>query len=363
MCPTEFLTAVPRLADSHFDRSSQLDAWSTCPELRADLELRLDRSIDELDGPLVGPLRRVVGAGGKRLRPALTLTIARLSPATELDDALDLAAAVELLHSATLVHDDLIDGSDTRRGVATLNAREGVAAAVVSGDLLIGAAGVLAAGVSADASQVLAQTLIDLCQGEAGEEGLRFAADAELSQIDRVMRLKTGSLLRTACQFGALASGRSLNDQQAVAEFGMHFGVSLQILDDLLDVASSPGLAGKPVGADFFAGTVTLPAVHAMRAHPQLRGLLRPGLADHQRSQALDLLRSAEALRPTVAAAVKHAECALDALSALDVPNGSGVSGVAVERLGGWPMRFLRAQLATKVDPSLRQLIQPAAAA
>lgn len=307
-------------------------------------------AVTALAGPLNPPAQRVVAAGGKRLRPALTMTIAaRLAPAGRDGDALTLAAAVELLHCATLVHDDLIDGAQLRRGVSTVSGAEGDAIAVVTGDLLIAAASWLACGVSARAGVVLARTLADLCRGQALEEGLRYNAAVTRPQLVDVAAAKTGALIRGACLFGALADGGE--PAPAIAEFGTQFGISLQLVDDVLDVVSSPSLAGKPVGTDFASGTMTLPAAFALRAHAELAALLRADLTSAERSRALSLLRSREAIAPCVALAVEHARAAQEALRA------AAERDPAMMRLAGWPLRYLRAQLQTKIDPRWADLI------
>jgi heptaprenyl diphosphate synthase len=342
-------------------RPDEVDVWSACPQLRLPLETVMRRTILDLGGQLHAPLSRMVEAGGKQLRPALTLTIADLAggpggrlaarSADEPRQALQLAAAVELLHCATLIHDDLIDGSKLRRGVPAVSALEGTATAVVAGDLLIAAASMLAGRVSQQSGLVIARTLVELCRGEALEEQLRFNPAPDPVQLLDVIRLKTGSLLRAACLLGAQAASAGAEFETAAAEFGMEFGISLQLIDDLLDVVSSPLLAGKPVGADFAAGTVTMPALLAIQANPELADLLGPVTTDASRQRMLALLRSPEAIRPTVQAAQDHAEAACRTLSAVSPEN------LGLRRLSRWPLRYLRFQLLTKVAPELRFLI------
>jgi geranylgeranyl pyrophosphate synthase len=294
---------------------------------------------------------RVLEAGGKQLRPALTLNLATALSNGSAGAALQLAAAIELLHCATLIHDDLIDGSELRRGVPAVSALEGTATAVVAGDLLIAAAALLAGRVSQQAGLVVARTLVELCRGEALEEQLRFDPAPGWHQLHDILRLKTGSLLRAACLLGAQAAAAGPEVEAAAAEFGMEFGVSLQLLDDLLDVVSTPTLAGKPVGADFIAGTVTLPASLAMQVHPELSTLLGTGSSEATRARILALLRSPEAVRPTVGAALEHAHAARRALSAV------AGSNPALHRVAQWPLRYLRFQLSRKVAPELRFLV------
>ena len=338
---------------------ADVDVWRSCGPVRADVERVMADTVAELAGPLTVPIQRVVGASGKRLRPALTLTFATLgrgavASGSWLGGAVDCAAAVELLHCATLIHDDLIDGSDLRRGVPAVSAQEGTSTAVVAGDLLIAAASLLAGQVSRHAAVLLARTLAELCRGEALEEEHRFDARTSDSELLDVVRAKTGSLVGAACLLGARCASDDDDAAAAAAEYGMQFGICLQLVDDLLDIVSTPQLAGKPVGADFAAGTVTLPAALAMSSHAELRELLVPSAAAVDRERALELLRCPDAILTTVRIAVQHAERAGSALREWRRHDR------AVESIAELPARYLRAQLQRKISPELRYLISPA---
>jgi geranylgeranyl pyrophosphate synthase len=311
--------------------------WVLSPERSAALDRLIAETVSALAGPLDTGIRRVVAAGGKRLRPALTMAVAQLFGPFD-DDVLRLAAAVELLHCATLVHDDLIDDAAVRRGVATVSALEGPGAAILSGDLLIAAAFELAGQTSAQAGIVLARTLAQLCRGEALELSLQLGSAIDADRIVQVAAGKTGALIQAACVLGVPAGRPS----GAVADFGMNFGITLQLVDDLLDVLSTPRLAGKPVGTDFASGTMTLPALFALQAHPELGDLIGDGRSEVDRRRALSLLRSPEAIGPSVLMALEHARAAQAALSEVSAP---------AALLAQWPLRYLRAQLLTKVAP------------
>jgi geranylgeranyl pyrophosphate synthase len=320
--------------------------------VNARLDVVMRDAVTEVAGPLGEPLIRVIGAGGKRLRPALTLAIAAIGGRTPEDPGvLELAAAVELLHCATLVHDDLIDGGLTRRGVTTISAQEGSAAAVVGGDLLIAVASALASGVSRKAGAVMAETLAGLCRGEAVQDQLRYDASAPVELLIEVARLKTGSLFQAACLLGAqtFASGPHLS--AAVAGYGMDLGICFQLVDDLLDVVADPALLAKPVGADFVSGTLTLPIALAIRDFPELAALLRSDLRPLSRGRAMSLLQNADgALAATAATARAYAKRAGTHLRSL-----VGGQGPA-EQLAGWPMAYLTGQLQTKVGEQHRWL-------
>ena len=243
-----------------------------------------------------------MAAGGKRLRPELLLRCAGLAgdagpgglsaDPVQRAATLGAAAAVELLHSATLLHDDLLDGSETRRGVAAVHRAEGLSTAVIAGDALIAQSWRHVARCDAADVEDLADALADMCAGEELEAGLSFDPTARPLDVVRVAQLKTGALLRAACRIGGRRAGLPEPQVRALGAFGSDFGVALQLVDDVLDVASEPALLGKPCGADFVAGTVTMPTVYALLDGPpgELAGLLRPGLDPAGAGRARDLV-------------------------------------------------------------------------
>ncbi len=298
-------------------------------------------ALDDAPAALRDPCRRVALAGGKRLRARLVLAAAGTpAPAPDrVEAATTAAAAVELLHLATLVHDDLLDDAATRRGVPTINAKEGPGTALLAGDLLIGLAGRLASSVDGHTRSLLDEALVDLCAGQALEAAHRYDPGVTAGTALRIAALKTGTLLGTACEVGGHIAGSA--DGTALRDFGRDFGTVLQLVDDLLDLLSDEHTYGKPTGVDFAAGTVTLPAVHGLAAHPALRTLLRPGLGPRDRRRANDLLRGGPGVAATVAAAEEFAARA-----------SARVSGALAEL----PGRYVARQM-TLVLPEHRRLL------
>jgi len=317
----------------------------------AQLTTILDAALNRFAGPLAEPSKRIVHAGGQRLRPALTLACAALGSPP--GDVMVLAAAVELLHCATLVHDDVIDDAAARRGVATVNAVEGSSTAILTGDVLIAAACGLATSISGEAGAVVAATLAQLCAGQALEETFRFNQRTTTEDAVRSVRGKTGSLLQAACLLGAQAAQLQADLGEALGEYGMAFGVCLQLIDDVLDVVSSRALLGKAVGVDFAAGTMTVPVVTCLAVHPDFGELLHPGLEEPGRARALALLRTEDVVGPTVALAREHAERAATALRAA-APGHPSITALA-----DLPGYYVEAQLRTKVHPACADLVPP----
>ena len=213
-----------------------------------------------------------IAAGGKRLRPLLVF-LAAGAPPPESEQLVRAAVAVELVHSATLVHDDVIDGSDLRRGRPTVAAAGGRLTATATGDLLFSRAFAELARTGSRASvRVLARASSELAKGELMQRADAWSAVGVDRYLERC-RLKTAVLFRAACELGAHAGDAGDKTGDGLAEFGEQIGLAFQLLDDVLDVAGPPERTGKPQGADLLDGTVTLPLILARRFDPQLAAL------------------------------------------------------------------------------------------
>jgi geranylgeranyl pyrophosphate synthase len=211
--------------------------------------------------------RETISAGGKRLRPLLVCIAAGVPVATT-DALVRAAVAVELVHAATLVHDDVIDGSDLRRGRPTVVAKGGRLMALATGDLLFSRAfAELAAGGDNEPVRVLSDAASQLAEGELMQRRDAWQPDVTQDRYLDRCRLKTGVLFRASCELGALAGGGPID---ALGQFGERIGVAFQLLDDVLDVTGPPERTGKPRGADLLDGTVTLPLIEARLRDPEL---------------------------------------------------------------------------------------------
>lgn len=222
-------------------------------------------------GPLLARYAgSTIAAGGKRLRPLLVF-LAAGAPPPESEGLLRAAVAVELIHGATLIHDDVLDGSPLRRGHPTVFAAGGRSMAVAAGDLLFSRAfAELAAAGSEESVRVLARATRELAAGEVMQRADAFAAKIGVKRYLERCRLKTAVLFRAACELGSLqAEGPS----GQLAVFGERIGLAFQILDDVLDVTGPPERTGKPRGADLIDGTVTLPLIIARLRDPSLAEL------------------------------------------------------------------------------------------
>jgi geranylgeranyl pyrophosphate synthase len=239
---------------------------------------------------VVAPAADTLAAGGKRVRPLLVFCSA---PRAALEDEgarnrlLSAAAAVELVHMATLVHDDLLDGATMRRGRPTVAEALGPERAVSTGDFLFARAfGELTRTGLPRAVQALAAAALDLSRGEMDQQ--RAAFDLDLSEDAYLSRCrhKTAALFSVACRLGALVGGAGPDAEERLAAFGENVGMAFQIFDDILDLAGAPAETGKRRGTDLCDGTVTLPVILALRLEPGLRGQV----AQARRGPALEAL-------------------------------------------------------------------------
>lgn len=255
---------------------------------------------------LSGALEHLLNSGGKRVRPAAALLAAGVYGAPR-QGATSLAAAVEMLHTASLVHDDLIDGSLLRRGIPTLNAQWSPAATVLTGDYLFARAADLAAETdSVEVMRIFARTLITIVNGEINQM-FRGRGHASRDEYYRRIYAKTASLFASATQAGAVLGGAAPADVRAMQSYGREVGTAFQIVDDVLDFVGDESQIGKPVGSDLRQGLVTLPALYYLESHPHdptLRALLSGDSRDPDRLTALvNAIRNSDAIGAALAEA------------------------------------------------------------
>ena len=270
------------------------------------------------EDPFLGDVAaHLVKAGGKRLRPALTLCSAYATRGVGrvADDAITGAVAVELVHLGSLYHDDVIDEAETRRGVPSVNARWSNIVAILAGDFLLARASELAASLGADVAALLAATIGELCRGQVLELQHLFDVDRNEELYFSAIGGKTASLFGTACRIGGMVSGVDNDTLDALTRFGEHLGVCFQIVDDVLDVTGTQASLGKPAGNDLLEGVYTLPVIYAIERVPALRALLGRKLDATQVEEARRLAASDGAVDAALGAAREHAARADKVLS------------------------------------------------
>ena len=263
----------------------------------------------------------LVGGGGKRLRPALVLLSGHLCGA-EIDRAVFAAAAAEMLHTATLVHDDLVDGSLIRRNVETLNVRWSPGATVLTGDYMFARAAQLASQAgSVRLMQRFAETLMAICSGEIRQMFDERRDQVSRQEYERRIFAKTASLLALSTEAGAILAGADERTTSALRTYGERLGLAFQVVDDVLDFVADEETLGKPVGSDLRQGLVTLPLLLFLEAEPK-HPVLRRALAQNPSSEAVQEAVRTVAASPAIGQAVEVAhEYAGQAKAALgDIP-------------------------------------------
>jgi len=251
------------------------------------VEARMRSTPDRHHPQLDLAIEHLLGSGGKRLRPTLTLLTARML-GTDEDKAIGLAAAIEMLHTATLVHDDLIDGSLMRRGLPTLNANLTPGATVLTGDYIFARAAHLAAGIgSLTLMEHFARTLMTIVNGELIQLFREQSGDDRQDYFDRIYA-KTASLFELATMGAAILRQANQEIVEAMRRFGYQVGIAFQIVDDVLDFAGDEARVGKPLGSDLRHGLLTLPTLLYLEGRPDGATLAEAVLAGRLPEAELD---------------------------------------------------------------------------
>jgi geranylgeranyl pyrophosphate synthase len=279
------------------------------------------QSLKNADFPfLARALDHVLSAGGKRVRPALALLAGKFER-YDLDQLVPLAASIELLHSATLVHDDVIDAAPTRRGRATANSLFDNAATVMVGDYMFAHAAELVARTgNIEVIRLFARTLMQMATGELHQDISAYAyGQSTLDYFSRIAG-KTASLFATAAEGGAMISGARPEWVEALRTYGENIGMAFQIVDDVLDFTSSEEELGKPAGSDLMQGTLTLPSLLLIERYPTNNPVKR-FFSGRQRAESLrrslEMIRESDILDESYAVAIDFRDRALAALEPL----------------------------------------------
>lgn len=280
------------------------------------------------DFPLLAKLlQHILSQRGKRIRPALVLLAATFTDSS-LAPLIKLAAGVEILHTATLVHDDMIDGADTRRGVKTLHNVIDPHSSVLVGDYLFAKAAALCAEAgNVRAVQIFGRTLMTICDGELRQLFTARAVNQSREEYYNRIISKTASLFETACETGAIVSGASEKMIKALADYGLNVGMAFQIVDDVLDFVGDKTKLGKPVGGDLKCGILTLPALWHLAEYPDSGTIERvfsvegDEETDRAVEAAVRAIVGSDAIIYSLGVAREHTARAKEALAALpDTP-------------------------------------------
>jgi heptaprenyl diphosphate synthase len=279
-------------------------------EVRSDFELVAETSL------------HLIEAGGKRFRPLFTLLAAQTGPQPDSADVVRAAAVVELIHLATLYHDDVMDAATMRRGAETVNARWDNSVAILTGDFLFAHASRLVADLGPEAVRIIATTFAELVTGQMRETRGPQPGEDRVAHYLTVIAEKTGSLIATSGRYGAMFSGCPPEQVAALQRFGALIGTAFQISDDVIDIASPADSSGKTPGTDLREGVLTLPMLYAVEGTDEVAARLRKLLSrpiddDAEVAEALDLLRAGDGVPRTREFLAERAAAARAELTAL----------------------------------------------
>lgn len=295
------------------------------PDL-AQLQEVVFKELENYEPELVSSATHLMKAGGKRLRPLMVLLAARASNPEHHDDLSNkhhlLAMAVEILHTATLIHDDIIDASDTRRGLPTVNHKWGLRTSVLTGDFLLARSCYYISMIEkVRLNTIFSQMVMDMCNGEMTQLRRRYSTDFSLDEYVDQIRRKTALLMAVGCQGAAIINDTSETVEKALYTYGHDVGIAFQIMDDMLDFTQSSQDLGKSAHNDLIQGQVTLPTFYALQSSPhaeELKAIIASKTEDPERLEsALQIVTDSDALERCEAEANRYLQQAIQALDAL----------------------------------------------
>ena len=270
---------------------------------------------------LYAAAERLFGAGGKRVRPAIVLLVARATmPHQEMTQRhRRLAEITEMIHTASLVHDDVVDESELRRGIPTVHADFGNRIAVLAGDFLFAQSSWYLANLdNLDVVKLLSEVIKDFAEGEIQQGLNRFDTDITLESYLKKSYYKTASLVANSAKASAILSDWTPEQANALYHYGRHWGLAFQVVDDILDFTGSAESLGKPAGSDLKSGNLTAPVLYAMEEQPYLKTLIeREFSEDGDLEQALSIVEKSTGIAQSRELAQFHAKEAIGYLANL----------------------------------------------
>jgi heptaprenyl diphosphate synthase len=307
----------------------------------ARLEPLLAESVEVGDEYLDGITTHLIRAGGKRLRPLLAVASATGGVRSATRPELLGGVSLELMHLASLYHDDVMDEAKVRRNVESVNSRYNNIVAIVAGDYLMARSAAIAASLGVEVAGLLADTLALLTRGQVSEVRTAFSVERTLEDYYEAIGGKTASLMSSACQVGALTAGLSSEAFEALGAYGTELGLVFQLRDDILDITAVDGELGKPAGQDLAEGIYTLPVLFALddpQVGGELAAILGGPLDEPEREKARSLVASTDGVDRSLAQARLHAERAGELAGSLEsTALARGFAALAVALLDDLP--------------------------
>nr|YP_010728772.1 prenyl transferase [Lithothamnion corallioides]WEA77012.1 prenyl transferase [Lithothamnion corallioides] len=291
------------------------------PQIEIDLQ-RLDSNLKKMVGPrhpvLHAAAEHLFQAGGKRIRPAIIFLVAK---ATSNDKQLTnehkrLAEITEIIHTASLLHDDVIDECNIRRGLGTVNSKFNNKVAVLAGDFLFAQASWYLANLNdLEVVKIISKVITDFAEGEVTQGLTSFDASTSIDNYINKSFYKTASLIASSCKASTILSCADIVTQNAFYNYGKHIGLAFQIIDDILDITGKSETLGKPAGSDLKNGNLTSPLLFALNESPALYELIeREFSEDSDIEYAIKLIKSTNGIKQATDLAIEHAQTAIESL-------------------------------------------------
>ncbi len=273
----------------------EIKGYLKAVEVELQKHIKSDTKLEEI-------VSYLLNADGKRLRPALLIIAYKAVGGEEIEEVVPISAAIELIHTATLIHDDINDDNDFRRGQETTNRKYGTLNAIVGGDFLFVQAFRVGGTYPWDVIRMIADACRELAEGEVIQNSNRYNTGETYEIYQEIIRMKTASLITGSLKVGCYLGGGSEEAIQAMADYGYGIGMIFQITDDILDVEGDVEKTGKPLGSDIREGQLTILAIRALETLPdeerdELAGILsRVEHSEEEVGRALDLIKSTDAV-------------------------------------------------------------------
>jgi all-trans-nonaprenyl-diphosphate synthase len=272
---------------------------------------------------LYAAAERLFGAGGKRLRPAIVFLVGRATMGHQglTQRHRRLAEITEMIHTASLVHDDVVDEAETRRGIETVHSVFGNRIAVLAGDFLFAQSSWYLANLdNLEVVKLLSEVIKDFAEGEIRQGLNRFETELTLDEYSQKSYYKTASLIANSCKAAAILSDAPEAQSRQMYNYGKHLGLAFQVVDDILDFTATADVLGKPVGSDLISGNLTAPALYAMQEKPYLQTLIEREFAEeNDLEEALALIRDSRGIARSRELAAFHSQQAIESLT--ELPN------------------------------------------
>nr|WP_301285984.1 heptaprenyl diphosphate synthase component II [Lysinibacillus endophyticus] len=292
-------------------------------DLKADIDIiekELEIALNSSSQLINDASLHLLQAGGKRIRPVFVLISAKFGQ-YNIDQVKNIAVPLELIHSASLVHDDVIDDSDLRRGRHTVKAQWNNRVAMYTGDFIFARALEYVTSIeNPRVHQILAKTMVEICNGEVIQIEDKFRSNQNIKDYFRRIKRKTALLIESSCELGAVVSGLDDKNVRHLKQFGYFVGMSYQIVDDILDFTATDKELGKPAGSDLLQGNITLPIL-LLKDHPTISRFIELAangeVTEQQRLEMLSIVRKSDAIKQSINVSNHYLRKALKEVDAL----------------------------------------------